>query len=145
MMTALLTHNDLFRYGPESEAEQVAAGIKQVVLGAAEQMVQSKCWYERGAEASAVSNARSRTGYILDGFFEIVIEGQSQILGPSGSFVIPSGAEYTIRCLEEGLLLSTFSGAAGGCDRLSVARQNSTHKMNERNHRSVSISSKTFD
>lgn len=123
-MTTMTQHQDLFRYGPESEAQPVAAGIKQVVLGAAAEIVQSKCWYERGAETVKCSNARTRTSYVLEGFFEISVDGQSQILGPSGCFVIPCGAAYTIRCLDAGVLLTSFASGGQDADPIKEIRLN---------------------
>lgn len=106
-MSAMRQHQDLFGYGPESQAEPVAVGIKQVLLGSAEQMVQSKTWFQHGAQQIAPASSQTQTSYILEGFFEISVEGQSQILGPSGLFVVPIGSSYSIRCLEDGVLLTT--------------------------------------
>lgn len=108
-MSALLKHDDLFRYGAESQAEDVATGIKQVVLSADSQIIQSKSWYNRGALRGAESNPRTLVSYVLDGFFEVRVAGRSQILGPSGSFIVPTGADYQITCLEDGVLLGVIA------------------------------------
>jgi|GEM_PF-5609558 len=108
-MSALLQHDDLFRYGPETHAEPVASGIKQVVLGTDAHMVQAKSWFERGAVKEVDSNPRSQLGYVLDGFFEVKVDGKSQILGPNGSFIVPSGAAHVISCLDDGVLLNVFA------------------------------------
>ncbi len=108
-MNALLKHDDLFSYGPESRAETVASVIKQVLLGADDRVVQSKTWYQRGAISTSDANAHSLVCYILDGFFEVEIDGKSQILGPSGSFIVPAGTPYGLSCLEDGVLLGVFA------------------------------------
>ncbi|MEM7458520.1 MAG: cupin domain-containing protein [Pseudomonadota bacterium] len=108
-MSALLQHDDLFRYGPEAHAETVASGIKQVVLGTDEIMVQAKSWFERGAMTEVESEPRTLLSYVLDGFFEVSVDGKSQILGPSGSFIVPSGVAHAISCLEDGVLLNVFA------------------------------------
>lgn len=122
-MRATLRHNDLFRYGPECQAEPLASGIKQVRLGSFEHAVQFKSWFEHGAELVVPANTLTRMSYILDGFFEISIAGQTQILGPSGSFVVPIGADCAIRCLEDGILLSTQSAQLSGDHRTAPNKQ----------------------
>ncbi|MEL6859176.1 MAG: hypothetical protein AAFO74_12370 [Pseudomonadota bacterium] len=108
-MSALRHHDDLFRYGPESQAEPVARGIKQVLLGADDCVMQAKTWYARGAVTEPKANASTLVCYVLDGFFEIHIDGKTQILGPSGSFIVPAGTMYEMTCLEEGVLLGVFA------------------------------------
>ena len=108
-MSALRQHDDLFRYGPESQAETVASGIKQVLLGADERVLQSKTWYARGAVTEAAAKTCTLVCYVLDGFFEVEIDGKTQILGPSGSFIVPAGTAHEMACLEDGVLLSVFA------------------------------------
>ena len=144
-MSALLEHTDLFRYGPETEAQPVAEGVKQVVLVTAKHLVQSKCWYERGAATSSRNNHRARTHYVLDGFFEVAIDGKSQILGPSGSFIIPTSADATIHCLEDGVLLSVF--APETCEVSASKLEERLSEPFEREDRwsSITTPSKKFD
>jgi len=113
-MSAPLRHDDLFRYGPEAHAETVASGIKQVVLGTDASMIQAKSWFKRGAKTKVASKPRTQLSYVLDGFFEVNVDGKSQILGPNGAFIVPSGAAYIISCLEDGVLLNVF--AVENCD-----------------------------
>lgn len=113
-MSALLQHDDLFRYGPEEHAETVASGIKQVVLGTDANIIQAKSWFERGAMTEVDANPRTQLSYVLDGFFEVNVDGKSQVLGPNGSFIVPSGAAHVISCLDDGVLLNVF--AVEKCD-----------------------------
>lgn len=108
-MNAALKHDDLFRYGPEAQAEPVASGIKQIVLGANAEMVQSKSWFEQGAVIESQANRRTLVSYVLDGFFEVQVDAKSQILGPGGAFIVPKGAGHVITCLEDGVLLGVFA------------------------------------
>ena len=87
-MSVSFLHNDLFRYGPESLAETVSTGVKRVLLGSDQHVVQSKSWYEQGAEIESGGNLQTLVCYVLDGFFEVKVDDKSQILGPSGSFMV---------------------------------------------------------
>ena len=108
-MNATLNHDDLFRYGPEAQAEPVANGIKQIVLGANAEMVQSKSWFEQGAVIESQAAQRTLVSYVLDGFFEVQVDAKSQILGPGGAFIVPKSARHVITCLEDGVLLGVFA------------------------------------
>ena len=108
-MSALFQHDDLFGYGPEQHAEPVASGIRQIVLGTDATMVQAKRWFERGAVTEVDAKAHTQVGYVLDGFFEMRVDGKSQVLGPNGSFIIPSGVAHVITCLDDGVLLNVFA------------------------------------
>ncbi|MEM7327576.1 MAG: cupin domain-containing protein [Pseudomonadota bacterium] len=123
-MSALHKHDDLFRYGPEVHADPVAFGIKQVVLGTDARIVQAKSWFERGAMTEVESKPFTLVSYVLDGFFEVHVDGKSQVLGPSGSFIVPSGAEHIIACLEAGVLLNVFAS-----ERTSIDEFKTPHKM----------------
>ena len=41
--------------------------------------------------------------------FEIEIEGKKEVLRKGDAFVIPSNAEHGAICLEDGVLIDTFS------------------------------------
>lgn len=144
-MSAALEHNDLFRYGPESEAEPVAAGIKQVVLGTNGQLVQSKSWYERGARKAASAKPKTVVSYVLDGFFEIQVAGKTQVLGPSGSFIVPSGTDHEIKCLEDGILLGVFASESSASDARGCALNATSKPIHGRDCVSRTTSSTQFD
>ncbi len=144
-MSAVLQHNDLFRYGPKCDAEPIANGIEQVLLGSTDQLVQSKTWYERGTEMTVSSNARTRASYVLEGFFEICVAGQSQILGPTGSFIVPTDVGFSIRCLEDGALLTTHAAQTSDPDRHQRKKQPCRQHAHQSALTSASTRSKTFD
>ncbi|MEL7042270.1 MAG: hypothetical protein AAGL90_12150 [Pseudomonadota bacterium] len=144
-MSAMRQHQDLFRYGPESQAEPVAVGIKQVLLSSAEQMVQSKTWYQYGAEQTVLNNTQTQTSYILEGFFEISVEGRSQILGPGGSFILPIGSDYSIRCLDDGVLLTTQAPQGHNTNPRHTETRRSRQHARRSDLASATIRSKAFD
>ena len=68
----------------------------------------NKSWYEQGAANASSGHDRTLVCYVLDGFFEVQVDDKSQILGPSGSFIVPAGKAYGVSCLDDGELLEVF-------------------------------------
>jgi len=110
-MSDVLNHSDLFMYSPKSEAETVGPGLKRIVLGHDEHLMLVKVWFDKGAVGEVHSHPHSQGSYVIEGSFEVQVDGKIQVLGPGGSFFVPSGADHGAVCLEEGVLLDVFSPA----------------------------------
>ncbi|HSO22304.1 MAG TPA: cupin domain-containing protein [Chondromyces sp.] len=55
---------------------------------------------EPGREKAARARDYETVGYVIEGRAEIEIEGQTAVLTPGDSWVVPSGASHTYRILE---------------------------------------------
>lgn len=110
-MSDVLQHEDVFAYTPESKAKPIGNGIKRVLLSHDDQVTLAKVWFDAGAGNGCQANKRSQISYVLDGFFEVEIDGKTQILGPGGSFFIPSGKTHSTVCREPGTLLNVVGAA----------------------------------
>lgn len=108
-MSDVLEHADLFMYSPESESETIGEGLRRKVLGHDDHLMLVKVWFDKGAVGEVHSHPHSQGSYVIDGVFEVQVDGKTQILGPGGSFFVPSGADHGAVCLEEGILLDVFS------------------------------------
>jgi quercetin dioxygenase-like cupin family protein len=63
--------------------------------------VAMRLWEEENTEGKAASRRDYETvGYVLEGKAELVIEGQTILLNPGDSWVVPKGAEHRYRVLE---------------------------------------------
>ena len=63
--------------------------------------VAMRLWEEDPEEGKAASRREYETvGYVLAGKAELTIEGQTVLLEPGNSWVVPSGAEHRYRILE---------------------------------------------
>jgi mannose-6-phosphate isomerase-like protein (cupin superfamily) len=63
--------------------------------------VAMRLWEEEPEEGKAASRRDYETvGYVLEGKAELVVEGQTVLLGPGDSWVVPRGAEHRYRILE---------------------------------------------
>ena len=110
-MSDVLEHADLFMYSPESEAETIGDGLLRKILGHDQHLMLVKVWFDKGAVGEVHSHPHSQGSYVVEGVFEVLVDGKTQILGPGGAFFVPSGAEHGAVCLEPGILLDVFSPA----------------------------------
>lgn len=63
--------------------------------------VAMRLWEEESTEGKAASRRDYETvGYVLEGKAELIVEGQTVILNPGDSWVVPKGAEHRYRVLE---------------------------------------------
>lgn len=110
-MSDLLVDSDLFMNSPESDAETIGPGLKRKILGHDEHLMLVKVWFEKGAVGEVHAHPHSQGSYVVEGVFEVFVDGQKQILKPGGAFFVPSGADHGAVCLEAGILLDVFSPA----------------------------------
>ena len=110
-MSDVLEHSDLFTYSAKADAEDIGPGLKRKLLGYDDHLMLVKVWFEKGAVGEVHSHPHSQGSYVIEGFFEVQVDGKTQILGPGGSFFVPSGADHGAVCLEQGILLDVFSPA----------------------------------
>jgi quercetin dioxygenase-like cupin family protein len=110
-MSQVLDHPELFMDSPEAKAESVGPGLRRLVMGHDEHLMLVKVWFDQGAVGEVHAHPHSQGSYVISGSFEVQVDGKTQILGPGGSFFVPSGADHGAVCLEEGVLLDVFSPA----------------------------------
>ena len=63
--------------------------------------VAMRLWEEEPDEGKTASRREYETvGYVLEGKAELILEGQTVLLEPGDSWVVPRGAEHRYRILE---------------------------------------------
>lgn len=118
-MSHELRHEDVFAYSPKTRARPVGEGIRRILLSHDQQVTLAKEWFEPGAAGGSDANTQSQISYVLDGFFEVDVDGKTQILGPGGSFFVPRGSRHSTVCREAGTLLNVV-----GAVRTAFPEQN---------------------
>lgn len=79
-------------HGPEGQ-KYLASGIH----------VAMRMWEKEapGAEKPARASEYETVGFVIAGRAELLIEGQTVLLGPGDSWLVPRSAKHTYRILEE--------------------------------------------
>ena len=110
-MSDVLVRSDLFTNGSLADAEDAGPGLKRLLLGYDDQLMLVKVWFEEGAVGEVHAHMHTQVSYVVEGKFEVFVDGHKLVLGPGESFFVPSHADHGAVCLEEGILLDIFTPA----------------------------------
>ena len=65
--------------------------------------------FKEGQAVGTHSHPNEQAGYCVQGRFELTIAGESTLIEPDDSYVIPAGASHSYRILEEASAVEVFS------------------------------------
>ncbi|MEQ9304527.1 MAG: cupin domain-containing protein [Marinoscillum sp.] len=89
--------------------EELGGGVSRKILGWDNQIMMVQVKFEKGAEGSPHKHFHTQSTYVVSGKFEFVIDGVKQIVkGGDGVYIEPNLLHSAV-CLEEGMLIDTFS------------------------------------
>lgn len=87
----------------------LGGGVRRRVLSYNEELMTVEVAFEAGAVGAVHTHPHTQCTYVLSGRFSYSVEGESTILGPGDSIVVPSGLPHGTSCLEKGVLLDIFT------------------------------------
>ena len=91
------------------EWEKLGGGVSRKMLGYDNQIMMVLVKFEKGALGSPHSHFHTQATYCISGKFEFEIDGVKQIVkGGDGVYIEPNLLHSAV-CLEEGMLIDTFS------------------------------------
>ena len=93
-MSNTLVRSDLFMHSPRQDAEKVAPGIHRKLLGYDSDLMLVKVWFDKGAVGEVHAHPHTQTAYVVEGKFEVYVDGRTEVLEAGGCFFVPSGAEH---------------------------------------------------
>jgi len=89
--------------------EPAGEGMKRKIMGYQPHLMLVKVHFEKGAIGYKHTHPHEQVSYVISGKFEVEIEGKKEILEAGDAFVVPANVEHGAVCLEEGVLIDTFS------------------------------------
>jgi len=89
--------------------EEVGPGLTRQIMGYDSDIMLVKVNFEKGAIGYKHKHHHQQVSYVIDGKFEVEIDGKKEVLEQGDAFVIPSNVEHGAICLESGVLIDTFS------------------------------------
>ena len=89
--------------------ENVHEGLDRQILGYVSGLMLVRVWFKQGAIGYTHEHPHQQVSYVESGVFEVEIDGVKQILKAGDAFVIDSDINHGAVCLEEGILIDTFS------------------------------------
>ena len=91
------------------EWEELGGGVSRKMLGYDNQIMMVLVKFEKGALGSPHSHFHTQATYCISGKFEFEIDGVKQVVkGGDGVYIEPNLLHSAV-CLEEGMLIDTFS------------------------------------
>ena len=95
--------------GDEVKLEEVAPGVKRRILGYESNIMMVKVYFEKGSVGYVHQHPHQQISYVVSGKFEVEIDGVKKVLESGDAFVIPPDLLHGAVCLEDGVLIDTFS------------------------------------
>ena len=102
-MTNVFTENDIVKW------TNVAPGVQRAILAYDESVMLVKVKFEKGAIGVLHQHPHVQISYVESGQFEVEVGGVKKILNQGETFFAPSNVWHGVICLEEGVLMDTFS------------------------------------
>ncbi|NBR55561.1 MAG: cupin domain-containing protein [Chitinophagia bacterium] len=102
-MTNVFTENDIVKW------TNVAPGVERAILAYDESVMLVKVKFEKGAIGALHQHPHVQISYVASGQFEVEVAGVKKILHQGETFFAASNVWHGVICLEEGVLMDTFS------------------------------------
>lgn len=89
--------------------EEVDTGLTRQIMGYTPNLMLVRVFFKKGAIGYKHSHPHEQVTYVEKGKFEVEIDGKKEILVEGDAFVIEPELEHGAVCLEDGILIDTFS------------------------------------
>lgn len=90
---------------------EIVPGNRRRVLVHTDNLMQVEFSFARGAVGTPHSHPHVQSSYVAEGCFEVTIAGLTQTIAEGGSFIVPSGLVHSVKALEAGRLIDSFTPA----------------------------------
>lgn len=107
--STMKTKSGPFQQECEMEWQDAGVGVKRQIMGYDGQLMVVKVKFETGAVGTPHTHYHSQATYVAKGKFELNIGGERKVLKEGDGYYVEPDVEHGCVCLEEGLLIDTFS------------------------------------
>lgn len=104
-----MTDAKLFAQPGETEWTELAPGNRRRVLIHTPELMQVEFGFEQGAVGALHSHPHVQVSYVVEGRFEVTIDGKTEVVEQGGSFIVPSGLVHGVVALTRGRLVDVFT------------------------------------
>lgn len=109
MATIDEAHSQPFIAAKDAPIEELGDGVSRQILGFGPEIMIVRVWFDKGAVGEVHAHRHSQSTYVERGSFEVFIDGEKRVLGAGDSFYIAPHLDHGAVCLEQGVLIDTFS------------------------------------
>jgi quercetin dioxygenase-like cupin family protein len=105
----MATRSENFLMGAELPVVEVDGGLSRKMMGYDGQLMLLEVKFKTGGIGYQHQHFHSQSSYIASGVFEVTINGEKKILRQGDGFYVEPDAIHGAVCLEEGIIVDTFS------------------------------------
>jgi quercetin dioxygenase-like cupin family protein len=98
----------LFAQPGEGPVTRLEGSTRRVVLETPELML-VEFTFEKDAIGPLHSHPHVQTSYVVEGAFEVTIDGATETIAAGGGYIVPSGLIHGVRALVPGRLIDAFT------------------------------------
>lgn len=91
------------------EWDQIDTGVQRKIMAYDESLMMVKINFQKGGIGPLHKHTHVQITHVHSGKFEVSIDGKKQILKSGDAFLVSSNLVHGVLCLEEGILIDTFS------------------------------------
>lgn len=102
-------NSNIFIEDERLEWQHVSPGLSRKIMAHDPSLMLVQVKFEKGAVGALHQHVHVQISHVFSGVFEVEIEGLIKILKTGDSFFVPSNLWHGVKCLEEGILIDTFS------------------------------------
>ena len=105
----MIRNSEKYILTDKMEWEVLGGGVSRKFLGFDNQIMMVLVKFEKGALGSPHQHFHTQATYCVSGKFEFEIDGEKQIVKAGDGVYIQPNLLHSAICLEEGMLIDTFS------------------------------------
>lgn len=98
----------LFARPTDGKVTALDGSTRRVVLETPELML-VEFTFEKGGVGALHSHPHVQTSYVVEGTFEVTIDGNTETIGAGGGYIVPSGLVHGVKAIEAGRLVDAFT------------------------------------
>ena len=99
----------LFANTAEGQWVATADGNRRRVVLHTDELMMVEFAFEKGGVGVLHSHPHVQASYVVEGKFEVTIDGKTQTIAMGGAFIVPSNLVHGVKALEAGRLVDTFT------------------------------------
>ena len=103
------TKSKVFQNHEEMTWQPAGQGVERQIMGYDGQLMMVKVKFQTGAIGTAHKHYHSQSTYVASGIFEVTIGEQKRTLWAGDGYYVEPDVIHGCVCLEEGVLIDTFS------------------------------------
>jgi quercetin dioxygenase-like cupin family protein len=98
----------IFARPDEGKLTQLDGSTRRVILDLPELML-VEFTFVKGGVGPLHSHPHVQSSYVVEGIFDVTIDGVTQRIGAGGAYIVPSGLTHGVVTIEAGRLVDTFT------------------------------------